>query len=662
MNPAQAASSPTAGPPAGASAAGRQEPGGALRLLRRLALLLLCVALVGLAGAAVYQRSYAQGERNLRAATNSRLDLFASVVEARVRRLEPVPATIQLHPAVQALLRTPDAARTRAANDYLARLNAHLGSAAVYVLDVRGIVRASSNLGERDDSLLGEDVSYRPYYLDALAGRATRHFAIGSGGQAGYFASHPIHDGARVVGVAAIKIGLDALEQTWPMLAAPALVADANQVVILSSQLRWRYTSLAPLPPERRVDLQLAQTYGSLRLPQFPLDVVLAIDDDTQEVQGVVSGDRALHREPLGAAGDRAGHLVQGRALDGMDWRVLIFTSLAAVHRQAVVDGVGGAVSAAFLILLVLYWSQRRRIERQKQAASRLLEQVNADLEHQVDLRTQELTDANELLRREVAERQQTEKTLRAAQDELVHAGKMAVLGQLAASITHELTQPLGGIRTLAGNAAEFMRRGNHAAAQDNLTIVARLVDQMARIIEPLKSFSRKSSAAPGATDAGRVVEQALFLFQLRVRHERVRVDNRCAPGQWTVWCDANRLEQVLVNLVGNALDAMREADPRVLTLSAEHRTVAGVPMVALTVRDSGKGLSETDLQRLFEPFYTTKPSGAGLGLGLAICRDLAAEFGGDLQAHNHPEGGACFVLTVPVGPAPDTAKDTPSR
>ena len=631
-------------------------------LVRRALLVLLGVVLVAAAGALVYQRSFAQGERSLKAATNSRLDLFASVVEARVRRLEPVPATIQLNPAVLSLLRAPDAARERAANDYLSRLNAHLGSVAVYVLDVRGIVLASSNGSERDDSLLGEDVSYRPYYLEALAGRSTRHFAIGRGGQAGYFASHPIYDGPRVLGVAAIKIGLDALEQTWPMLAAPALVADANQVVILSSQPAWRYTSLAPLPPERRVDLQLTQTYGSLRLPIFPIDVALSVDDDTQEVRGFVSGDEARYRETLGAGGNRAGHLVLGRSLDGMDWRVLIFTSLSAVRQQALVDGVGGAVSAAFLILLALYWSQRRRIEKQKLVAKQLLEQANADLEHQVSLRTQELTDTNDQLRREVVERQQTEKPLRAAQDELVHAGKMAVLGQLAASITHELTQPLGGIRTLAGNAAEFMRRGNHAAAQDNLSIVARLVEQMARIIDPLKSFSRKSSASPGSTDVGRVIEQALFLFQLRLRHDDIRVDNRCEPGRWTGWCDANRLEQVLVNLIGNAMDAMRESPERVLTLTAERQDGAGPSMIALQVRDSGKGLSETDLQRLFEPFYTTKPSGVGLGLGLAICRDLVAEFGGDLQAHNHPEGGACFLLTVPVEAPDDLPKDTPSR
>lgn len=624
----------------------RRGPGLALR---RALVVLVALALVAAAGYGVFERSFDQGTSNLRAASNGRLDLFASVVEARVRRLEPVPATIQLNPLVVRLLQTPTAAHAQAANDYLARLNAHLGSLAVFVLDVRGVVLASSNTALRDDSLRGEDVSYRPYYLEALAGRSTRHFAIGSGGYAGYFASHPIYDGPRVVGVAAIKIGLDALEQTWPMLGAPALVTDANQVVILSSQPQWRYTSLAPLPTERRVDLQLAQTYGALRLPRFPLSVDLSVNEDSQEVQGLLRGDEARVSAALGQAPGRADFMVLGRSLDGMDWRVLIFSSLATVRHQAQIDGIGGAVSMAFLLLLALYWAQRQRIERQKLAAKRQLEQANVALEQEVARRTQELTDANTLLRKEVAEREQTEITLRAAQNERVHAGKMAVLGQLAASITHELTQPLGAIRTLSGNATEFMRRGNHGAAQDNLSIVARLVDQMARIIDPLKSFSRKSTVRPEPTDVGRTIEQALFLFQLRQRHEKVEIDNQCPPGRWVAWCDANRLEQVLVNLVGNALDAMRDAPQKNLRITAELRAAHEPQLIAIQVQDTGKGLSEADLAHLFEPFYTTKASGAGLGLGLVICRDIAAEFQGDLTARNVPGAGACFTLTVPL-------------
>lgn len=653
------------------------------RRLLGLALVLLVLLAVGAAAWLGYQRSLQQGTETLRRESNHRLDLFASVVESRLRRLEPVPATVQLNPAVLAVLRQPrQPAALAAANDYLARLNAHVGSVAVFVLDERGVVIASSNTEQPDDSRLGQDVSFRPYYLEALAGRATRHFAIGAAGnEPGYFVAHPIHEGSRVRGVAAIKISLTPLEQTWEMLGAPALVADAQQVVILSSRPEWRYTSLVPLPTERRVDLQLTRMYGDLRLPQFPLEVSLAEDEDSQELQGELPGGLSPRR----GAPWRPGVMVLGRSLDGMDWRVLIFSELRDVQDQAALAGLGQGLAVAFVALLALFLAQRRRIEHQKRQAKRQLEDANVRLEAEVQRRTQELLDANELLRKEVAEREQAETTLRAAQDGLVHAGKMALLGQLAAGITHELTQPLGAIRTLSGNAAEFMRRGQPAQAQENLSIVARLVDQMGVIIDPLKGFARKSAAVPVATDVGRVLGQALFLFDLRLRHEQVSVDNRVPAGAHTAWCDPNRLEQVLVNLLANALDAMRESPRRALQLSVElaepetalppaspdtaslpadraHAAAQTAPprLIVLSVIDTGPGLSAENLRRLFEPFYTTKPGGAGLGLGLAISRDIAREFGGDLQAGPAPGGGACFRLSIPTGPGAGRAPAVP--
>lgn len=618
---------------------------------------MLALVLMGSVGTAVYQRSYTRGTSSLKEASNNRLDLFASVVEARVRRLEPIPATIQLNPLVVHMLRQPPPNATHAANDYLARLNAHLGSAAVFVLDVRGVVRASSNRHQPDDSYLGENVAYRPYYLEALAGRSSRHFAMGSGGQPGYFAAHPIYDGPNVVGVAVIKIGLDVLELTWNMLGAPALVSDANQVVILSSQPTWRYTAMAALTPDLRVDMRLSRMYGDVHLAPFPLAVDMHVDVETQEIQGLLRLDSTA-APAAGLPPSTAGYLVLGRSLDGMDWRVLTFTDLTAVRRQSLLDAAGGALAVAVVVFAALYLAQRRRTEREKLAAKRLLESANAALEQKVALRTQELTDANDLLRREIREREHTEKNLRAAQDELVHAGKMAVLGQLAASITHELTQPLGGIRTLAGNAAEFLRRDNSTTALDNLAHVDRLVGHMATIIEPLKNFARKSTACPGRTDAGQVVAQALFLFQLRLRHEQVSVHNDCPLGQWWVWCDANRLEQVLINLIGNALDAMRDTPQRQLRIHGTIDESRSPAALYLQVQDNGKGLSRTDLAHLFQPFYTTKPSGAGLGLGLVICRDIAAEFGGTLQAHNAKPQGACFSLHIPLAPSLPTLAD----
>ena len=668
---------------------GGGRSGRSARRLAGLALALLAVAAVALAAWLGYRHSLQDGTETLRRESNHRLDLFAAVVESRLRRLEPVPATVQLNPAVLAVLRQPRQPQAlAAASDYLSRLNAHVGSLAVYVLDERGTVIASSNPDQPDDSRLGQDVSFRPYYLEALAGRATRHFAIGIGGQEpGYFVAHPIHDGARVRGVAAIKISLSPLEQTWEMLGAPALVADAHQVVILSSRAEWRYTSLVGLTTERRVDLQLTRHYGDLRLPRFPLDVSLSVDEDSQELQGQLPGGLSPRR----GAPWRPGVMVLGRSLDGMDWRVLIFSDLRGVQDQAALAGLGQGLAVAFVGLLALFLAQRRRIEHQKRQAKRQLEDANAQLEAEVARRTQELVDANAQLRQEVSEREQAEATLRAAQDELVHAGKMALLGQLAAGITHELTQPLGAIRTLAGNAAEFMRRDQMAQAQENLSIVARLVDQMGVIIDPLKGFARKSAAVPVATDVGRVLGQALFLFDLRLRHDRVQVANLVPAGTHTAWCDPNRLEQVLVNLLANALDAMRDAPNRALRLSVElvdmpmadpaaEQAAAPVsvpaeppaslpaaespvvrPLLILSVTDTGPGLSADNLQRLFEPFYTTKPGGAGLGLGLAISRDIAREFGGDLQAGNAPEGGACFRLSVPAAPIPPNPPNRPN-
>ncbi|MBQ0946289.1 sensor histidine kinase [Ideonella sp. 4Y16] len=602
---------------------------------RGVGVLLLALALVGAAAWAGYAASTRRGTDALRAEAKHQLDLFASVVQGMVRRLEYVPATLQLHPDVLALLRQPaDAARQQAAGDYLRRLNAHLGSASVHVLDASGRV-----IGASDPALLDEDLSFRPYFQEAMAGRVGRHFAIGlRDGVPGYYVSHPVHDGARVIGVAVLKIGLGPVDQAWALLEAPALLADSNQVVVLSSQPQWRYTALAELPPERQSDVRATRLYGDQPIRRLPLQVDLRIDEDSQIVEGVLpeglrgNGERGLAREML----------VLGRTLDGMDWRLLMFTDLRPVRQDAVQAGLLAGVSTAFVLALAVVYGQRRRITRQKLRA-------HHELETQVAARTQALSEANERLRTAVAERQQAEQTLRRAQDELVHAGKMAALGQLATGITHELTQPLGAIRTLSANAVEFMRRGEHGVAADNLGIMARLADQMGAIIEPLKGFARKSQARPQASDVAQAVRHALFLYDQRLRREAVEVIDLTVPGAALAWCDPNRLEQVLVNLIGNALDAMRDAPTRRLWIAAELQD----GQARIQVRDSGPGISAEVLAHLFEPFFSTKEAGVGLGLGLAISRDIAREAGGELSADNHADGGACFTLRLPLPPTP---------
>jgi len=583
-----------------------------------LTLALLALAAVLGAGWFSFDASERQGTEALRREANHQLELFAAAVEGVIQRHEATPATVQLSPEVLALLREPQSAARQAAADlYVRRLNAHLGSLSVFVLNERGLVLASSDAG-----MQGEDLAFRPFFLEALSGRVGRHFAIDArDGRPGYFVSHPIHDGARVAGVAAIKISLEPINAAWDTLGSPALLADSNQVVILSSEPAWRYTRLAEPSLEQRVDLQLARLYAGQSLPRFPLRVDLRIDEDSQVLEGVLP--HGLRRGD-GAAPAAAGRpmLVLGRTLNGMDWRLLMFSDLAPVRQDALGMGLLGGLGVGIVLLLGLIVQQRRRL-----------------------LRQQALAEANRRLQREVTERQQAEATLRQAQDELVHAGKMAALGQLATGITHELAQPLGAIRTLTGNALEFMRRDDLTSVQGNLQILIRLADQMGQIIQPLKGFARKSRAQPVRCDVGQALGNALFLYDQRLRQEQVTLQRDIEPVH--AWFDPNRLEQVLVNLIGNALDALQGREDRRLWLSARQ----GPAGVVLEVRDNGPGLDAATLGRLFEPFFTTKAAGVGLGLGLAISRDIAREGGGELEALNHPDGGAIFRLTLPHEP-----------
>ncbi len=606
-----------------------------------LAAFLLVIGLIGIGG---YGVSEYQGVQTLRNDASHRLDLFAAAVDGIINRYAHIPATIQLNDEVQTLMHEPrNPKRVNAANRFLEQLNNTIGAIAIFVLNERGIVLASSNWNVPNSSFVGEDLAFRSYFLTGLAGEVGRHFAIGTTqGEPGYYVSHPIRDQGHVVGVAVIKISLNQLDKAWDLLGAPALIADGNGVVILSSVPEWRYSALAPLPLDVLVESKLNKQYNNVPISNFPVQLDQPMDANGEIVR--MSIPVAANRRP-NAASDM---LVHGRMLQEPGWRLLIFSDLRSVRGQAFGHGALAAIATGFVLLLLLVMDQRRRIIRQKLEAKELLEEANAQLESKVARRTRALTDTNGRLRKEVAERKQAEQTLRAAQDELVQAAKLAVLGQLAAGITHELAQPLGAMRTLSGNAVEFMKRGKLDVVEQNLGIIARLADQMGRIITPLKTFARKSPAIPAATDIAHAIGSAMFLLDQRLQRAHIQVHNDCEPGTVIAWCDQNRLEQVLINLIRNAADAMNEAPQRELFIQARYNDQG---QIELSIADSGCGLAEDALDRLFEPFYTTKPAGEGLGLGLAISRDIVREFGGELQADNRPEGGARFTLILPSPP-----------
>lgn len=280
----------------------------------------------------------------------------------------------------------------------------------------------------------------------------------------------------------------------------------------------------------------------------------------------------------------------------------------------------------------------------ERDAARAALERANEELEGKVAERNAELLAANHSLQQEIDERIQAAQKLKTMQLELIRTENLAVIGQLSAGIAHELNQPLAALSTLSENALRFFDRGDHQTVRFNLDRIVHLVERMAVLTGRLRSFARRSSGDVENIEVGRSVDNALAILGHRIAKEETRVIVEPAPTFVVARANAIRFEQILVNLIGNALDATRGATyPKVVITWREE---AGRALVEVT--DNGVGLTPEMTTKVFEPFFTTKKTGGGLGLGLAISADIAHSFGGSLVARGRPEGGAVFTLDLP--------------
>ena len=341
-------------------------------------------------------------------------------------------------------------------------------------------------------------------------------------------------------------------------------------------------------------------------------------------------------------AGRNTRYLVMSRPAPQAGDSLMVLLDIAGARRQQQTAFV--FVTGAFLIaaLLAGYAIQRRRAIAARLSAQDALRRANDRLEQTVAQRTAALTAANEQMQREIVEREHTEQRLRDSQQEVVHAGKLAVLGQMAAGLTHELNQPLVAIRTLCDNARTFFERGQPAPAYANLERIGKLVDSMAVLTGELKTFARKPDVERVAVSLNEAVAHARLIYDARIRDEGVQLDVNIAPGT-AVSAESSQLQQVIVNLLGNALDAVHDAPVRRIVIDAAGPDDDG--RVRVTVADSGAGIAPEVLPHLFEPFVTTKPRGQGLGLGLAITSRIVEAFGAKIAATNRDAGGAQFTI-----------------
>lgn len=594
---------------------------------RRLALLVAALAAVtALACWGVYRWAEADARSALTLNGDQRLGLYASSIRNAVGRYDYLPFLVARDHEVLDLLDSPSAALRDAVNRRLETANAAAGSAALYVVDRSGLALAASNWADPAQSFVGQNYDFRPYFRQAVEAGSGRYFGIGvTTGLPGYFLSHAVRLGERLIGVAVVKIDLEPLQRDWAAGGERVLVTDENGIVFLSSHADWKYQALRPLPDA--VKARLAQTRQYDRSEVMPL----GLHDGP-----VMEGGARLVGLPDSASG-RGGqpplraYLMQELALPEFGWTIRLLSDLEPVKAQAA----GAAVLTAmgFLLLaaaLALGWQRRQTLRLQREA--------RATLERRVEERTAELLTANRVLRE--------------AQEELVQAGKLAALGQMSAALAHEINQPLAAIRTFVASTRLLAERGETAMVRDNLAMIGDLAERMAVLSGHLKDFARKGPARVEAVPVARAMDRALALLAPRLREEEVRVEQSIPPDA-RVRGDAVRLEQVFVNLLRNAADAMDGCDERRLTLTAA-RNAEGWE---IRIRDSGTGIAEAHQFQLFDPFFTTKEVGQGLGLGLSLSYGIVRDFGGTLRAENNPDGGACFIVQLPEPQSSDAER-----
>ena len=573
------------------------------------------------------------------------LQLFVANLQSDLDRYEFLPQVLAHNEKIARLLEYPtDPTRVAEVNALLETVNANVKASATYVMDRTGRTLAASNWRSAR-SFVGGNFSYRPYFQAAVQGASGRYFALGStSGKRGYYYAQPVRRGAEVLGVIVVKVSFEAVESAWLRAPEAILVTDYHGVVFISNRPRWRFMTMRPLAPEVRARIRASRQYGDQ--PLRPLPVVRR--EPSKE-----GGRRLTLREANDATPERdaiseISYQVQTAQLPDQKWIVHVLSSTEPVAKRVSTAVAISVLATAIAVLALSYAGQRRRNWRERQAHQRDVEETlrraREELELRVAQRTAELTRTNQQLDTKIAEHERAAAELRRTRDELVQAAKLAALGQMSAGITHELNQPLAAIRGFADNGRVLIERGRHAEAQANLQTIAELTERMARITGQLKNFARKSSGTLAPVVLADVVDDVLTLVGAHPAADSLQIEAHLPDRKLRVQVDAQRLGQVLLNLVTNAVDAVGGRALRRIELTVAR----GDKHVELRVSDTGPGIVEADLRRVFEPFFTTKPVGEGLGLGLSISSAIVREFGGTLTAGNRTGGGAEFTLTLP--------------
>lgn len=383
--------------------------------------------------------------------------------------------------------------------------------------------------------------------------------------------------------------------------------------------------ALAPLNDGQRKEIAMTR--------QYPLDLVAPLNLSASVISSGVVGVTV-------SAAEETRFLSISGPLDLAGWHAIVLTPFVPIRMRALaaVGVLALAITALALVGLLIYQRRASLLDRM-----RFEQEQRVILEDTVKARTADLDATNASLLMEVAERKSTEERLRKSQNELIQAGKLAALGKMSAALSHEINQPLGAVKSYAYNASRFLERGQTTEVAENISLISEMADRMVRISNHLRGFARQPGEKLRAIPIGDVVQKAIDLSTPQMRSSGVTVT--FDPPQPEIFGigGALRLQQVIVNMLTNAADAMADAPVKNVEIDVQDTGDA----IRINLRDHGPGLEPEAMEQVFDAFYTTKEAGVGMGLGLSISFNIVEDFGGSMSVVNHPDGGAVFTVTL---------------
>lgn len=521
-----------------------------------------------------------------------RIALYSGNLLAELRQNAIVPQLLARDPTLIAALQSADYSLS---TQRLISFVEEIGAASLMLYDIDGRIVAAT-----DRNRLGSQHRSEPYFVDAIRSNATI-FSVIKRESAGYrfLYSRRIQEGGTTLGVIAAEVDLQKFERAWAGISDAVIVTESNGEIILATAPRWRglteKEALANHTPQNAIERAIKATADWTALPP----------------DAYLQGEAVMRLE---------------NRIPFRGWRMVSFTTYESVREK--VNGVLALEVMGFAILLALtFYALSRRTAGRLAIFQRESAKLRA---------------LNQALQREIAERKRVQETLAVAEQTLEQSSKLAALGEMSAAVSHELNQPLAAMKTYLAGARLLLRRNRPEEALSSFGRIDDLIERMGAITRQLKSYARKGQEAFSPVDMGAALASSLSMMEPQLRQRQVQISRILPEQPVIVTGDRMRIEQVMVNLLRNALDATKsERNPQVDIILSAGETAT------LTVRDNGPGIENLD--QLFEPFYTTKQPGDGVGLGLAISSGIVNDLGGRLTARNGQNGGAVFEMQLPI-------------